>query len=533
MIIVNENIREMINAPLREIKGRVELFDSSSQPLQTFSYNDALQNFSIEKTGKNGKFFGFGVSQNTTVKLVDKERKINIEKGQILDIGLGSAADYVKSCPLFYVEEVKRNENDNSLEIKAFDKLNIAAAHTVSEITLGAYTLEQFAAACAGILGLSLNIENVDDTVFNTDYPTGANFEGTETIREALDDIAEATQTIYFINSQEQLTFKRLSKGEPVLVIDKDKYFTLNSKTEAVITGICSCTELGDNLAAGVEPYQYVRDNAFWDLREDRPILIDNALAAVTGLTAAQIELNWRGNFSLEIGDKIGVVTKDDEIITTYVINDSITYNGGMIEKTNWSYTANKNETPSNPTNLGDAIKQTFAKVDKANKQIDLVVSEVSSNSSDISALRLNTESIAASVTSIKSDVDAVTEDMKGDISTLTEKVNTQVTARDVQIEIQKELSNGTNKVITKTGFVFNEEGLNVSKSGSEMSTQITEDGMTVSKNGDVMLTANNVGVNAVNLHATTYLIVGTNSRFENYKSNRTGCFFVGKVGDN
>lgn len=50
---------------------------------------------------------------------------------------------------------------------------------------------------------------------------------------------------------------------------------------------------------------------------------------------------------------------------------------------------------------------------------------------------------------------------------------------------------------------------------------------MTVSKNGSVVLTANNIGVDAVNLHATTYLIIGQNSRFEDY-NGRTGCFWIG-----
>jgi hypothetical protein len=51
---------------------------------------------------------------------------------------------------------------------------------------------------------------------------------------------------------------------------------------------------------------------------------------------------------------------------------------------------------------------------------------------------------------------------------------------------------------------------------------------MTVYKNSATVLTANNVGVDAVNLHATTYLIIGNNSRFEDYGSNRTGCFWIG-----
>lgn len=531
MINVNENILEMINATLREIKGRVELYDSSSIPLQIFKHDDALQSFKAERIGENGKFFGFGVSQKLTVKLVDKERQIEVIKGQILDAALGVEDDYIYCYPTFFVEEVKRDENNNSLEVVAYDKLYTAAAHTVSEITLSGYTLEEFAAACAGVLGLSINFENVDSNVLSTYYPTGANFEGTETIRAALDDIAEATQTIYYVNNQQQLTFKRLSAGDPLLTIGKDIYFTLDSKTQANILGICSCTELGDNLTAGIEPLQYVRDNAFWDLREDRATLVDNALAAINGLSATQFDLKWRGNFTLEIGDKIGITTKDDEIITSYVINDTLTYDGGLVEKTDWGYTENKTETPSNATNLGEALKQTFAKVDKASKQIDLVVSENEDNKSSISALQLNTDSLTASVASIKSDMDAVTEDIKSDISTLTEKVNAQITATDVQIEIQKELSNGTDKVITKTGYVLDEDGLNVSKTDSEMSTRISDDGMTVSKSGEVTLTANNTGVDAVNLRATTYLVVGTNSRFENYRENRTGCFFVGKLG--
>ena len=51
---------------------------------------------------------------------------------------------------------------------------------------------------------------------------------------------------------------------------------------------------------------------------------------------------------------------------------------------------------------------------------------------------------------------------------------------------------------------------------------------MTVYRDSTPVLTANNSGVDAVNLHATTYLIVGNNSRFEDYGEDRTGCFWIG-----
>ena len=60
------------------------------------------------------------------------------------------------------------------------------------------------------------------------------------------------------------------------------------------------------------------------------------------------------------------------------------------------------------------------------------------------------------------------------------------------------------------------------------MSTQITDDGMTVYRSGEAVLIANNEGVQAEDLHATTYLIIGNNSRFEDMGSDRTACFWIG-----
>ena len=92
-------------------------------------------------------------------------------------------------------------------------------------------------------------------------------------------------------------------------------------------------------------------------------------------------------------------------------------------------------------------------------------------------------------------------------------------------------MSKGTNKVSTSTGFTFDDNGLKVSKSDSEMSTQITEDGMKVYRNDEVVLTANNQGVDAKNLHATTYLIIGSHSRMEDFSEDgvkRTAMFWIG-----
>ena len=97
-----------------------------------------------------------------------------------------------------------------------------------------------------------------------------------------------------------------------------------------------------------------------------------------------------------------------------------------------------------------------------------------------------------------------------------------------MELIVQEELANGVNKVTTSTGFTFNQEGLTIKKSDVDITTNISEDGMRVSKGGQVVLTADNNGVEALNLHATTYLIIGDNSRFEDYDNgSRTGCFWI------
>ena len=162
---------------------------------------------------------------------------------------------------------------------------------------------------------------------------------------------------------------------------------------------------------------------------------------------------------------------------------------------------------------------------------ITTIKSETTSIKETVSSLVLGTDSINASVKSLEESMINTTNGLASDISKVQEQVNLAMTSDAVKIEIQKELKKGANKVSTSTGFTFDDNGLNVSKSDSEMKTQITEDGMKIYKNSEVMLTANNQGVDAKNLHATTYLIIGENSRMEDYTegtSKRTAVFWIG-----
>lgn len=521
-MILNSTHRNALISPVRNITGKVELYNGSTL-LNTFNHNDALSSLTVSRVGDSSKFFGFGVCQKIEVKLIDKQRAFDINTSQNLKVSFITNRSTVSPTPRFYVSEVRRDENTNELTVFAYDVIYKTQNHTVAELNLEApYTIGDVVSKIVGFLGVSFSYDTITREAFNTEYPTGANFDGAETLREVLDAIAEATQTIYFMNNSNALTFKHLKKdADPVLTIGKDSYFTLESKTNRRLASIVSATELGDNVSASLAvngTTQYVRDNPFWELREDIPTLLENALAVIGGITINQFNCNWRGNYLVEPGDKIAFVTKDNNTVISYLLDETYTYNGGVSADTAWNYEDSDNESADNPVTLGDALKQTFAKVDKANKQIEIVASDIQANSEEISSLELTTDTITASVSKIDSNVSA-----------LSREVNSKMTAEDVSISIQTALDEGIERVTTTTGFTFNEEGLHISKTNSEVTTSITEDGMTVYRNDDAVLTADNLGVRAEDLHATTFLIVGDNSRFEDFDGTRTGCFYIGK----
>ena len=519
-----------IDARVRTFSVDVLLRDGDKD-IGRFRSKDRLKSFRIKRTGE-AKFFGFGICQKLHLELLDPDRTAQVAAGNDLLIEINDSYLW----PMFKVTEVNRDENTNALSITAYDALEAANGFTVADLGLTeGYTIKEFAEACAGLLGFRVvSIDPVANSVFETAYPTGANFDGTETIREALNAVAEATQTVYYIDGH--LTFRRLALyGDPALTIDRSRYFTLSSKTNRRLSAICSTTELGDNVTASLDvsgTTQYVRNNPFWDNREDVADLVNEALAAVGGLTINQFECEWRGNHLLKLCDRIALETKDGDTAISYLLDDEIRYDGTLSQRSSWNY-EDSEETESNPTNLGDVLKQTYARVDKANKQIDIVASETAGNTEAISALQVNTDSISASVQATREYTEGAVEGISGDLADLTSKVSAVMTPDQVQLSIQKAIDDGVSKVATETGFTFDERGLTVSKSGSDLSTAITEDGMAVALSGETVLTANNQGVDAKNLHATTYLIIGDNSRFEDYEKDgeaRTGCFWIGPI---
>lgn len=504
MIVAESLFLEMINNVSREFTGRVELLEGSTL-LQIFTYDGALQSFTIERVGDTNKIFGYGICQKLTVKLRDKGRAINITKGQRLDVSFGVGADYLYTTPVFFVDEIKRDENTNALTITAYDAIYQAANYTVSDLNMPLpYSIYSFVLMAAAKLGMPFKLDGAMGSVFNTSYPQGANFSGSETLREALDDIAEATGTIYFMDKDWNLVFKKLDiSGNPVLVIDKSKYFTFTEKTPYTLRKITHATELGDNVTvdSGIEGvHQYIRENAFLANRDDIHTLMEGLLANVNGLTMIQFDLKWRGHFGLEIGDRIAIQTKNNRLVYGYVLNDTITYNGGLVETTSYSYENKDSETDSNPATLGEALKNTFAKVDKVNNEITLLASETQKGLEEqreytdekAAEIKVTTDSITQSVSNLRTytnnaiskkaaEIKVTTDAITQSVTDLKEYTDGAIEEKAAEIKVTTDaISQRVTQTNTSVDNVKTELESSIEQTASSIRSEITAQGETI-----------------------------------------------------
>lgn len=161
-------------------------------------------------------------------------------------------------------------------------------------------------------------------------------------------------------------------------------------------------------------------------------------------------------------------------------------------------------------------------------EELESLQGEITSIRAATSNLSVRDDSIAASVNILEQLLDSTNQEVR---RTQEQIASVNLQSNQLEVRIEEVINDGAKKVSNTTG-TFDQDGLTIDKSNSTTKTRITADGMEVFAKGyggdTVVLTANSNGVEAKDLNASTYLSVGGRSRFENYGSDRTGCFWIG-----
>lgn len=143
------------------------------------------------------------------------------------------------------------------------------------------------------------------------------------------------------------------------------------------------------------------------------------------------------------------------------------------------------------------------------------------------SQMQVTADKISAGVSQAETTTLASLELVEQSVQSLKKQVDMAITAQQLELSIASVTENGVQKVQTRTGYTFDQEGLSISDSRSDVHNLIDHNGMYVSRGEDVILQADADGVIARDVKVHNYLVVGDHARLEDYQTNRTACFWL------
>ena len=338
-------------------------------------------------------------------------------------------------------------------------------------------------------------------------------FDNSYTFRDVLDQIAQVSGGIIAFKSDGKLYVIYPTESGETIDEGNLKSLTIGEKYGPVNSLVLARTPQEDNIYA--QDTESIDANGLCEVKiENNQIMdshredfIDNLLEQIKGTTYFLYELESYGIGYLNLGDIFTIQVENGTEYKTVMLNDDLQVTQGMTEKTSLSMPEETKTDYSAASKTDRVLNQTLLKVDKQEQTI--------------TALVTTTENLTDTV-----------DGLSGAVGELEKSVKQTVTAEAVETLISEKYSNGVEEVTTTTGYKLDKNGLRISKSDKDISTVIDEDGMDVSNGDEKVLTADSKGVDALNLTARQYLIIGSNSRFEDYDNGsgerRTGCFFIG-----
>ena len=337
-------------------------------------------------------------------------------------------------------------------------------------------------------------------------------YDATYTFRDVLDEIAQAAGgMIAFVGEELDVIYPK-DNGD---VIDSSNLKTLKMGAGygPVNSIVLARSPQEDNIyrqdGDSVKEYGIteirIENNQIIDShRED---FIEGIFGALFGLRFETYELESFGIGYLKLGDIFTIQTPDGERHTALMLCDDLKITQGLTEES-------RLEAP-------EVTETDYKAASETDRVLNKTVLTVNKQSQEIAALVSKTETIGNTVDGLETTVTHMSEVM--------------IDADSVDIKIAEAVG-GIDSIETSTGYTFDKEGLHIQKriDGEVvgMENRLDNTGMYVKNEGDDILTANNEGVDAVNLKSRQYLIIGDNSRFENYNNGkdgkRTACFYIG-----
>ena len=406
----------------------------------------------------------------------------------------------------YIVKESKIDEEQHTISLECYDRMlhSMMPYDLVLDYSVG-ITVKGYLDAICDRLGWEKGystFNNCDVLIDRENY--GVN----DTFRDVLDDIAEvAGGIIAFVGDELQIIYPTHS-GE-VITEENLRSLKIGKSYGPINSVVLSRTPQEDNIyrqdtdSVSADGLTEIRIENNQIIDQNREAFMDGICDALFGLHFELYELESFGIGYINLGDLFTIQTADGKNHTALMLCDDMQITQGVSETSTLAEPAVTSTDYSAASETDKMLNQTILRVDKQEGEITAVVTRTKNLETDVAGIG----------------------------GTVTKMAEVMMDEEAVKIKITEAIE-GIDSVQTSTGYTFDKDGLNIHKDGEEMHNTLDNTGMYVRRGNDVVLEANNKGVNAINLTARQYLIVGQNSRFEDYSNgtdtNRTACFFTG-----
>ena len=422
-----------------------------------------------------------------------------------------------KEYGTYIIKEKKLDEEQGTVLLECYDRMIQAMVpydlimeypEEITEETPGKTVKDLLDAICTrlGWTKKYTTFVNSDKVIDEEKY------DDSYTFRDVLDEIAQvAAGMIAFVGDKLDIIYPT-SSGE---TIDSSNLKTLKMGEVygPVNSLVLARSPQEDNIyrqnetsisSYGITEIRIENNQIMDSHRED---FIDDIFNKLLGLQFELYELESFGIGYLNLGDFFTIQTPDGENHTALMLCDDLKITQGLSETSHLEAPEVTETDYSAASETDRVLNQTILKVDKQAQEITALVTKTGNLDGDISGL-------------------------KGTVTTLSEIVMDSEKVNIAITEKVTEAIGGIDSITTSTGYTFDKNGLHIQKSVNgvpeEMENLLDNTGMYVKRDGENILSANNEGVDAINLKSRQFLIIGDNSRFENYGRNRTACFFIG-----
>lgn len=430
-------------------------------------------------------------------------------KGERLYITLtanGGDTTGTKEYGTFIVKDAKYNDENSSITLECYDLMLLSMTEYTSVIEFPSeenpdatpVTLRAYLQAICDFLGIQLSAETfnndnviIDGEKYNKDY----------TFRDVLTEIAQAAGGTIAIRNDKLCVLYPTASGVTVEPSNL-KSIKIGELYGPVNSVVLARTPQKDNIFKKDKEAENIceikiENNQLMDShRED---FIEGIYNALYGLTYYPHEVESYGIGTLEICDLFTIETLDGKTYTALHLSGETTINQGFNERT-------KGAAPA-------ATETEYKAASATDRTLNKTILRVDKQEGIIQGLITKTENIP--------------DDLTGQIETIKKSVETTMSAEDIKILVSTSVE-GKDSITTSMGYTLNDKGLHISKSDEEIENLINHKGMYVNRDNDNILTADANGVDAINLRSRQFLIIGDNSRLENYGEKRTACFYIG-----